>query len=309
VFLAAHAVDSLFEDELKATCRLALSFTARGKYDEALTLLENLDESSLRVWRLGQYFLKHRSIIKLTRDLAHNNLDGAEELLSQLLQSKHDDMGLDMAFNIDAFHIDLLTRRGDLSRAFDLVESHLTSSEKETEQDIAMHIRLLLLKANLYTQATRPLRGFSITLRAVSLSLRSYLLPLLWQSISALSTILVSLGEFDATTQLLQVVIPRCLECDAAYPIAQMYATLADAYMGLAGQAPKNSRGRREFVAHVIGALDASFTWFSAVEDRVKMREVVAKKAVVMRVMGEAELAATEAARYAALIRGERVSS
>ena len=308
VFLGAHAVDAIFEDELRATCRLAWSLTNRGQYASALTLLDSLDQESLRVGRLGQYALKYRAMIKLRRDLAHNNLDGAEELLAQLLQSKHDNVEPCLGSTLDALHIDLLTRRGDLSAAFALVEGPL---QAEKPDDVAAHqTRLLLHKAALFAHAQRPLRGFTITVRALSLALRSRLVPLLWQAVSCLSAILVQLEEFDATVQLLQAVIPRVLESDAAYLTASLYATLADAHVGLAGQAAgKNTRARREHVANVVAALDAAFAWFSAVEDSVKMREMVAKKAVVMKVVGEGEVASQEAARYAALVKGEQAVS
>ncbi|PHH90955.1 hypothetical protein CDD83_2083 [Cordyceps sp. RAO-2017] len=107
-FLSCHARHSVFDDELKHTCRIALALAERGKYDEALGRLDGLDANSLRSWKASQHWHKHRGIVKLQRDLRHNNLDGAGRLLGQLLQSKGDDLEPDLAFLVDSLNIDYL---------------------------------------------------------------------------------------------------------------------------------------------------------------------------------------------------------
>ncbi len=108
VFLQCHARHSIFDDELKVTSRQASMLALKGKYDEALEKLGSLDVDSLRAWKPSQYWHKFRGIIELRRDLHHNNLDGAELLLSQLLQSKNEDLEPDLAFAIDTLHVECL---------------------------------------------------------------------------------------------------------------------------------------------------------------------------------------------------------
>ncbi|CRK44686.1 hypothetical protein BN1723_019524, partial [Verticillium longisporum] len=133
-------------------------------------------ENALRSWKPSQYWFKYRGIIKLTRDLRHNNLDGAEQILSQLLQSKMDDMEPDIAFMIDYLHIDCLKRRGDLSSAFEKVEDMLEELQEEN-RDLSLRLQLMLVKAHLYDKAGRPQRGFTLAMRAASMAWRARRVP------------------------------------------------------------------------------------------------------------------------------------
>ena len=300
IFLRCHARDATFEDELRITCRLALALAGRGKYDEALRKIEALEDNSLRSWKPSQYWHKYRGIIKLKRDLHHNNLDGAEELLDQLLQSKFDDLEPDMAFMIDSLHIDYLTRRGDLGAAYQNVDDMISKLHDENK-DIALRVRLLLTKAWLLDKCGRPQRGFSTAMRAASIAWRSRLVTCLWGAIGAVSNILVSLKEFEAASQLLVAVIPRAMECDMAALTAQLYSYLADANMGLAGNAEPKSSKRTEYVTTAIGAVQKSFDHYSSIEDIEHQSEMMAKKAMIMKLSGEMALAADYAAAYVTL--------
>lgn len=409
VALRAHAPHGVFEDELRLACRLAMDLAGRGRYDDALRLLDDkvnpLDEASgvsasmsppsassshqaLRAEKTQQYWRKHRGIIKLRRDLAREDLDGASDLLSQLLQSKFDDLEPDMALSIDLLHVDYLVRRGDLSRAFSLVEdllsrtsddvlespaSNVTSSSSPSSgnagdtapttttttttntatsttattattptPDISHRIRLLLAKASLYIKANQPSRAFSLATRAASLSHRARLLPLLWRSVAVLSAILTSLSEFTASARLLSAALPRALEYDDAHLAASLYSALADAEVGLAGLAGSNpnahaplatpssplaaaprpassssvtsssppfsgspSRARTEHLTHATEALDRAFKYYSDVGEARAAREVIAKRAAIMKILGDKALAAQYSAKYVALLEKE----
>jgi len=296
-FLRCHARDSLFEDELKITCRLAGLLAGKGEYDQAMQMLESVDPNSLRAWKQNQYWHKYRGLVKLRRDLHRNDLDGAEYLLSQLLQSKPDDLEPDFVFIVDTFHIEAMVRRGDLGAAFSKVEKMIAQNQ-ESGCDISTRIRLLLTKAHLFDKSGRPQRGFTIAMRAASLAWRSRLMPLLWQAMGAIAGILVAQGDFEAAEKLLVVVIPRCLECDLSYLVGQLYSTLADARMGMAGQIPAESIKRRECLTRASETLKQAFGHFSSIEDVEKQCEMMAKRATIMKVMGDMKLADDFAAKY-----------
>ncbi|KAK1460945.1 anaphase-promoting complex protein [Colletotrichum melonis] len=300
IFLRCHTRHSIFDDELKVTSRLASQLAARGKFDEALQKLEALDENALRSWKPSQYWYKYRGIIKLKRDLHHNNLDGAEQLLSQLLQSKKDDLEPDMAFVVDLLHIDCLTRRGDLQAAFNKVEDMLAAI-RDDKRDISLRVRLMLIKVHLYDKCGRPQRGFTIAMRAASMAWRARLVSCLWQAIGAVANILTSLGEFDASVQLLTAVLPRSLECDSAALSGQLYSYLADANMGIAGTMAPQSAKRREYLTRATGAIQKAFDHYSSIGDITRQCEMMAKKATIMKVAGDKVLAADYAAAYVAL--------
>ena len=300
VFLRCHARHAMFEDELRLTCKLALHKADRGKYDEALQTLETVDENSLRSRKPGQYWFKYRGIVKLLRDLRHGYLDGAKELLDQLLQTKMDDLEPGLAFQIDNLHIEYLIRRGDLQAAFEKVES-LLHELRDSNRDLDYRIRLLVLKARLLDKCGRPQRGFSIAMRAASLAWRARLMTSLWSAIGALCVILVSMNEFGPAAELLSAILPRTIECDSNDLTARLYACLADANMGLAGAMEAKSARRTEHLTRALGAVEKAFDYYSSIEDAGKQCEMMAKKAVIMKVSGDMVLAADYAAAYVAL--------
>lgn len=299
-FLRCHARHSVFDDELKHTCRIALALAERGKYDEGLQRLDDLDENSLRSWKPSQHWHKYRGIIKLKRDLHHNNLQGARQLLDQLLQSKVDDLEPDTAFLIDAMHIDYLSRSGSLQAAFEEV-NRLTLKLQDENRDVALRVKLLLLKVSLLDKCGWPQRAFSTAVRAANIAWRARLIPCLWQAIGAVSNILVSLAEFDAAVQLLVAVLPRALECEVFDVAAQLYSFLADANMGLAGTMDPRSSKRTEYMMRAKRALQKAFDHYSAVEDIARQSETMAKMALTMRTMGELALSIDYSAAYVEL--------
>lgn len=300
VFLRCHAKHSVFDDELKVTSRIASMLALKGKYDEALERLETMDPNSLRSWKPSQYWHKFRGIIKLRRDLHRNNLEGAEHLLSQLLQNKQEDLEPDLAFVIDSLHIECLVRRGDLGKAFAKVEA-LVSELRDENRDIALRVRLLLIKADLLDRCGRPQKGFTIAVRAANVAWRARLIPYLWPAIGAISNILISLSDFEPAIQLLTAILPRSLEGDNAAMTAKLYSILGDANMGMAGKMAPKSNKRREYMTKAVEAIDKAFNHYSSMQDINKQCEMMAKKATIMRVSGEHILANDYAAAYLAL--------
>jgi anaphase-promoting complex subunit 5 len=118
-----------------------------------------------------------------------------------------------------------------------------------------------------------------------------------------LSNIFVSLGEFEAATQLLVAVLPRALECESSALAAGLYSFLADANMGMAGKmAPKSSK-RTEYMTRALSAVQKAFDHYSTIEDIKSQCEMMAKKAMIMKLTGEMALAADYAAAYVELRR------
>lgn len=300
VALRAHSQHGVFDDTLRLTCRLAMGLTERGRYDDALTLLDGLDGDALRAWKSQQCWRRCRGVIKLRRDLAAGELDGAAELLGQLLQNKEDDLEPDMAFTIDFLHVDYLMRRGDLVGASSIVEDLLAELSRDDKKDIALTVRLLLLKATLLEKAGRPQRALSTATRAAQIALRARLLTLLYASTAPLSAILISLSEFRAAASLLSATLPRALEARSCVLAGRLYALLADAEMGLAGG--REGRGGRERLAAAAGALECAFAAYVEAGEGGAARKVVAKKGVVMRVLEG--VGGEVAGRYVSLLDG-----
>ncbi|KAI1263333.1 anaphase-promoting complex subunit 5-domain-containing protein [Xylariaceae sp. FL1019] len=302
VFLQCYARHSIFDDELKVTSRQASMLALKGKYDEALERLESLDADSLRAWKPSQYWHKFRGIIRLRRDLHHNDVDGAELLLSQLLQSKSEDLEPDLAFVIDTLHVECMVRRGNMEAALNKVEK-MVSELRNENKDIALRVRLLLLKTELLDRCGRPQKAFTIAVRAANVAWRARLVPYLWPAIGAIANILSSLGEFEAAIKLLRAVLPRSLECDNEAMTARLYSFLGDANVGMAGKMTPKSLKRREYLTKGLEAIENAFNHYSSVEDINKQCEMMAKKATIMKVSGDMVLANDYAAAYMALRR------
>ncbi|SPQ19729.1 b5091e30-43dc-4bbc-a460-388954bb0b71 [Thermothielavioides terrestris] len=288
VFLRCHGRSAVLDDRLKLTCRMAGLLAAKGKYADAFAKLDTIDPSMLRSAKPDQYWHLYRGILKLRRDLHHNNLESAENLLYQLLQSGPEDIDPDLVFIIDSLHIEALTRRQDFNAAFTKIEK-LMSQLREESRDVSLRIRLLLAKVHLFDCIGRPEKGFTLAMRAAGMAWRARLVALLWQAIGAVANILNALGEFAAAEQLLVAVLPRSLETDATYTNGVLYSLLADARIGLAGemQGRGGATERAEMLAKALKALDAGYQCFSAVEDVNKRCEMMAKKATVLRAEGD----------------------
>ena len=286
IFLSCHARYALFDDTLRITCRIAHLLTEKGRYDEAMLKLKSLDANSLRSWKANQFWMKYCGILSLKRDLHRNNLDGADQLLSQLLQSNGSESDPDLAFETNILHIDYLTRRADFSKALAKIEQ-LSTSMKQDGDDINLRVKLLTMKALLQDKVGRPQRGFSIAVRAASIAWRARLIPALWAAMGAVANILTSLSEFHASSQILISIIPRALECENSLLNAQLYSFLVDAYMGMAGLAEDGSAKRTENLTKCLEYLDRSFGEYSAIEDIEGQCQTTAKKATVFMVLGD----------------------
>ncbi|TQS37623.1 hypothetical protein Golomagni_01897 [Golovinomyces magnicellulatus] len=297
VFLSYHANLAVFEDTLRFTNRIAYLHAGQGNYKEALNILESLDSNSLRSWKANQYWLKCKGIIRLKRALHCDQLDDAAQLLDQLLYSNDEDKDADLFFEISVLYIDYLTRRTDYSHALILIEKLLSSIRKDNE-DKNQKNRLLILKALLYDKAGRPQKGFSVALGAASNAWQARLLPTLWAAMGAISNILNSLAEFQASTQILIAIFPRVLECGDCALNGQLYSFLGDAFMGLAGQADIGSLKRKDNLTKCFHFTERALNEFVTLNDVVGQREMTAKLATIMKVRSENFMADKYAKAY-----------
>ena len=219
----------------------------------------------------------------------------ADHVLSQLRPSQKLDP--DLAFNITILEIDLLARRGDFPSGMDLLEK-LATKLNNAEADVFQRAKLMILKARIYDKAGIPQKGFSVALRAASLAHKARILPALWEAVGAVSRVLISLSEFDAAAKLMESIMPQVLECEDCNLSAQSFSHLADAQMGLAGDAKAESLQRKERLTKALEYIDRSFDDYSRIEDVRGQCEMMAKKATIMHLNGDPVLANDCAAKY-----------
>lgn len=87
--------------------------------------------------------------------------------------------------------------------------SALAQSLKEDNADIQQRISVLLMQADLWIKVGKPERGFSVALRAASISFRVRLGFTLWYAVGCLGAILNSLGEYREAKRLVEGVLPQ----------------------------------------------------------------------------------------------------
>jgi anaphase-promoting complex subunit 5 len=154
------------------------------------------------------------------------------------------------------------------------------------------------MKALLQDKCGRPQKGFSVAVRAASIAWRARLIPALWDAMAVIANILTSLSEFRASVQILISVLPRALECENCSLNAQLYSFLVNAYMGMAGQCEKGSLKRKENLTRCLEFIGRAFNEYSSLEDIKGQCEMMAKKATIMRIVGENVLANDYASAY-----------
>lgn len=193
--------------------------------------------------------------------------------------------------------MDLQIRRGDFSKAMEQLET-LATKLNEEEADIYQRIKLMTLKARIYDKAGTPQKGFSVALRAASLGYRARLLPALWEAVGAICSILNSLKEFGAAARLLESIMPQALECEDCNLSANLFSLLADAHVGMAGQAKAEMSQRKEQLMKALDNIGRSFDEYSRIGDVGGQCEMMAKKATIMHLNEDPVLANDCAARY-----------
>ena len=213
-----------------------------------------------------------------------------------------------MNFNISILEIDLRARRSDYAGSMNIIEKLATNLNK-AEADVFQRAKLMISKARIYDKAGIPQKGFSVALRAASLAHEASILPVLWEAVGVVSRVLISFGEFDAAARLMESIMPQVLECEDCNLSALSFSCLADAQMGLAGDARAESLHRKERLTKALEYIDRSFDAFSRIEDVKEQCEMMAKKATIMHLNGDPVLANDCAAKYLDIKRAAKEQS
>lgn len=235
-----------------------------------------------------------------------DDLLAAEHVLSQVQAIPF--LGQDLQFAITLLQIDLHVRREDFSEGLNILEN-LAAKLNDEEADISHRIKIMTLKARIFDKVGLAQKGFSIALRAARLAHQARLLPALWEAVGAVSRVLISVEEFEAAVKLVESMIPQVLECEDCELAATTFSCLADAHMGIAGQNKADSSSRKERLTTALECLDRSFHEYSKIEDIRGQCEMMAKKAIIMHLVGESVLANDYSAKYLDLKRAAKGES
>ena len=159
-------------------------------------------------------------------------------------------------------------------------------------------IKFMLLKAQIFDRAGLPQKGFSLAIRAASLAHKARYLAALWEAIVVLSKVLISLNECVAAIRLLKAILPQILESEDSDLAARSFSHLADAHMGMAGDAGAGTTKQKEEMNRVLECLERGFDEYSRVENLDGQCEMTAKRATILHLNGDLILANDYGAKY-----------
>ena len=295
IFLQCYADIAPIEDNLKCTCRLASLLTQKGRYAEAHDLMAGVPERILRVLKYQNYWTFYSGLLKLRRFLHRDDLDAADYMLELLKGQGSPD--IEIGYSLAFLEIELLSRRGILTEAMDLVEN-LSEKARTENNDIVVQTKLMNHKARILAHSGHPLKGFSVIVRSAQMAFRARLLPALWEATGILANVLMAMREFAAAATMLQSIVPQVLEfhdCDLA---ARTYSYLADAHMGMAGKEESNPSKREEYLSKAVEHLENALEQFRHIEDLKGQTDMLAKKSTIMHYKGDIVLANDIATQY-----------
>ena len=277
--------------------------------------MDDLNPEITRSLKYRQFWIVYTGLMKLrnslhkfstpssrTNKLTTSRVDliAADHYLAQLRANPPPNH--DVSFAAELLAIDLHTRRGEYYAAMEAIERHAESMRNDGS-DMFQAIKLMVMKARIWIEAGLPQKGFSVAIRAASLSYKARYLPVLWEAIGALCGILLSLKEFSAAAKLLQSIAPQVLEYDDCCLTADTFRSLADSQMGMAGLAKAGSLKRKDSMAKALEYLETAFGEYSKIQDINGQCETLAKRATIMHLHGDFVLANDYAAKHLELRR------
>ncbi|CAK7565218.1 MAG: APC5 protein [Sporothrix epigloea] len=321
IFLCNRHDNVPFEDAIRVASRLALQHAHGGAFTEAKAVMDRLNPeglTSIKPQGTKRHILTYVAAVQAIRA---QNFDEAEDLLLRRLPATGypsctptavdrlaqgpSEMDPDLSAQAALLHVASLTRRaegddgdggGSLVVARDELDRFEASYDKGVG-DLHVLLQVSLARANLYACAGRGMRAITLLVHAVQACLRRRYHLMLWETVGAVSRLLVAEGEFRAARTLLDLVLPRSLETGRVETTAQLYLYLADACMGLAGQesaASQNpvwaskethTRRMRQYMSRAWWYLGRAQAFFDrAGSGRSMEQEVTMKRQVILSV-------------------------
>lgn len=304
LFLSKYSGASPSEDLVVALCRGAYIISMRGRFEEALDRLDQVDQEALRSLKIYQYWSSYVGVIKLRRAIYAGEFAAAELLLQQLTCTEQ--IESDCALEISIGRIELLVRQGNFVAAIahanqaysDLVRDHADSYHR---------VRFMVLKAEVFAKCGRPMKGLSTSISAASIAWKARFLPVLYHAFCVIATILIQLEEYDAAFNMLDSIMPQVLECEDAYLTAQCFQCLADGQVGMAGL-QKTGGGKERCLNKALGFIDRAFLEYSRMPDVYNQKQMMSRKIRIRDYLGDKALRDDAVKMYRQVEAGKKES-
>ena len=117
----------------------------------------------------------------------------------------------ELSFLQHEIYIEYLIATSQYPLAFSTLTA-LSKVLKDDGADLFQRVSVLLMQADLWRRVGKPERGFSVALRAASVSFRARFAPGVWGAVGALGAVLNALGECKGARRIVEGVLPSvCL--------------------------------------------------------------------------------------------------
>lgn len=281
-FMRSRHDDVPFDDAVRVACRLALLYAQSGEYTKVKATVMRLNPEGLTSIK-PQSSLRHvLTFVAATQAVRADQFAEADDLLMRRLPAGGfpscapaaadrkmqgpSQMDPDLAAQAALLRVASLARRADSCSggsgdvdggALVAARSALDAFEAAYDKgvgDLHVLLQIALARIDLYARAGRGLRVLTFLVRTVQACLRRRYHALLWDAVGAVARLLVAEGEFRAAHTLLATALPRSLETARVETTAALYQHLADACMGLAGQAHEAATASAATTAAATGA-------------------------------------------------------
>lgn len=209
--------------------RQAFLLYQRGKVEESLLKMDGLKEIALEHNQVFKIWELRRQLLHIHQAINRNRFFAARGMLDRLTEGNDikNEFDLDVLFEIKYLQALLTSKEGNVFEALRDISTILSDIEKQ-DHDIFYNLKFSLLYAQLISETDFPGKAFSLTLKCISKSYKSMILPLTMQGITILSNILIKFKKPNDALSILNPVFPQVFLINDAMIIANMATTLSE---------------------------------------------------------------------------------
>ncbi|KAK9366492.1 anaphase-promoting complex subunit 5-domain-containing protein [Lipomyces kononenkoae] len=289
-FLDLFQDSSFVEDIVKIACRSAYSLVNCGRYDDALEVLTAIEGTASRSLRIHQIWVTYKTLIMFKRAIRNERMNAVEALSKRLnsMPGVTEDCHLD----IRCAQIEHYTRCGNTELAMTLSSQYLESAVVD-DLDLYNQLVYMMQYSRIMLLLGRPLRGYTLLMRCISIAERSSLVPVVMESLCLICEIFNSIKNHQQVLEILDATIPQIAECENAELLGKAYYETAKAITGASDLLEVVERGRegatpeaRAKIMHAIRYAKLAYTEYEKLEDISRTVDISSMLARLYHIVG-----------------------
>ncbi|KAK9248480.1 anaphase-promoting complex subunit 5-domain-containing protein [Lipomyces tetrasporus] len=268
-FLDLFQDSSFVEDVVKIACRSAYTLVNCGRYDHALKILTDIESTASRSLRIHQIWVTYKTLILFKRAIRNERMNEVEALSKRLnsMPGVTEDCHLD----INVAQIEHYTRSGNTELALTLSAQYLDSA-----------------------LVGRPLRGYTLLMRCISIAEKSSLVPAIMEALCMICEIFNAIKNHQQVLAILDATIPYIVECENAELLGKAYYETAKAIIGASdllqvgvGGGKADGAEVKGRIVHAIRYAKLAYAEYEKLEDISRMLDISSMLARLYNVVGD----------------------